>query len=125
MSENKKQESTTPRKCGRKKLSEEGIRLMQKRNSLPVMSVDEYGAEMLHKHLVKEMKTMNIRFSYDNGRGRIITTTGTLNKNSIPDYKKIPGRSEPKKDGFTVYYDVRHGIYRQFPDDKLIAINLK
>ena len=97
-----------------------------KRSQLPMLTIQDMSADKLREQLIKYMKERNVKFSYKNDRERIVTTTGTLRLENAPENKrKVEGRKTPKSDNRTVFYDVRHGIFRQFDNDSIVAVNVK
>ena len=77
----------------------------------------------LGSEVVSKMKKHNVKFTFDNGRGKLITTTGTLRlKEKVPVNRKVEGRKTPKMENNIVFYDVRHGVYRQFDKNKVTEI---
>ena len=89
-----------------------------------VKTADEVGIDSLNVLLRCAMLTGSVKFSYKSKRNRIINTTGTLHTAKIPD-REIAGDRVPKDNNMCVFYDVRHGIYRQFPQDGLISVQVK
>ena len=76
----------------------------------------------LSQQLVAQMMTKRVKFTFINRQGKTITTTGTLVKNYIPTGRKVEGSRKPKSENHVVYYDARHGVYRQFEKSKVVAI---
>ena len=76
----------------------------------------------LCKELVAQMMTKRVKFTFVNRQGKTITTTGTLVKDYIPTDRKVEGSKKPKSENHVVYYDARHGVYRQFEKNKVVAI---
>lgn len=72
--------------------------------------------------LIKAMKRGNVKFTFLNRRGKAITTTGTLNFDKVPTNRKVEGSKQSKNTNMCVFYDVRHGVYRQFDKTKVMEI---
>lgn len=69
------------------------------------------------------MQTRVVKFTYKNEKGRIITTTGTLDAKRIPvGLRVIKGRSMPRNDSMIVFYDTRHGQYRPLLKTNIIEV---
>lgn len=69
------------------------------------------------------MQTRVVKFTYKNEKGRIITTTGTLDVKRIPvGLRVIKGRSVPRNNDMIVFYDTRHGQYRPLFKVNIIEI---
>lgn len=78
--------------------------------------------DVLSQQLIAQMMTKRVKFTFINKHGKTITTTGTLVKNYIPTGRKVEGSRKPKSENHVVYYDARHGVYRQFEKSKVVAI---
>lgn len=76
----------------------------------------------IHETLVARMKAGNVKFTFRNAKGKEITTTGTLIKDRIPTNRTVQGRKTSKDENVQVFYDVRHGVYRSYKKDQLVAI---
>lgn len=76
----------------------------------------------MHTQLVEKMTAGNVKFTFRNAKGKEITTTGTLVKEHIPTNRAVQGRKTAKDENTQVFYDVRHGVYRSYKKDQLIAI---
>ena len=76
----------------------------------------------LYNCLISEMEKRNVRFVYTNSKGEKISTIGTLRTSEVPTTRKVNGRLTPRKETNTVFYDVRHGIYRQFDIETVVEI---
>lgn len=76
----------------------------------------------LHNQLVKQMKEKNVKFTFKNHRGKLITTTGTLRMEKVPTNRKVEGRKTAKNKNSQVFYDVRHGVYRSYIKENLVSI---
>ena len=76
----------------------------------------------MHTQLVEKMTVGNVKFTFRNAKGKKITTTGTLVKDHIPTNRTVQGRKTAKDENTQVFYDVRHGVYRSYKKDQLIAI---
>lgn len=76
----------------------------------------------LCKELIAQMMTKRVKFTFINRQGKTITTTGTLVETYIPTGRKVEGSRKPKSENHVVYYDARHGVYRQFEKSKVVAI---
>lgn len=87
----------------------------------PVNVVPAANMEM-HSQLVEKMTAGNVKFIFRNAKGKEITTTGTLIKDRIPTNRTVQGRKTPKDENTQVFYDVRHGVYRSYKKDQLVAI---
>lgn len=71
---------------------------------------------------IEAMKTGNVKFTFINIHGNKITTTGTLNFDKVPTNRKVEGSKHAKHNNMCVFYDVRHGVYRQFDINKVTDI---
>ena len=87
----------------------------------PVNVVPAANMEM-HSQLVEKMTVGNVKFTFRNAKGKEITTTGTLVKDHIPTNRTVQGCKTAKDENTQVFYDVRHGVYRSYKKDQLIAI---
>ena len=76
----------------------------------------------LHTQLVEKMTAGNVKFTFRNAKGKEITTTGTLIKDRIPTNRIVNGRKTAKDENTQVFYDVRHGVYRSYKKDQIVAI---
>ena len=76
----------------------------------------------MHSQLVEKMTVGNVKFTFRNAKGKEITTTGTLIKDRIPTNRTVQGRKTAKDENTQVFYDVRHGVYRSYKKDQLVAI---
>lgn len=76
----------------------------------------------LYDTLMAKMKSGNVKFTYKNNKGQNITTTGTMQMNKVPTTRKVEGKKTAKNENMTVFYDVRHGVYRQFDKNCIVAI---
>lgn len=77
----------------------------------------------LAKTLIKLMKSCNVRFTFSNRHGRNITTTGTLMMEKVPTNRKVEGKKKAWKPDTIVFYDVRHGVYRQCTKASVVSID--
>ena len=76
----------------------------------------------LGDELIQKMQNVNVKFRFEN-RGKSIVTTGTLMLTKAPTGKrKVEGSQKPKNDNMVIFYDVRHGVYRQFDRNKVLEI---
>lgn len=87
-----------------------------------LIETDNVASDALLKVLMKNMKNGNVKFTFKNRNGKFITTTGTLRFNKVPTNRKVEGRKSPKNDDMILFYDVRHGVYRQFNKNNIIEI---
>ena len=87
----------------------------------PVNVVPAANMEM-HSQLVEKMTAGNVKFTFRNAKGKEITTTGTLIKDRIPTNRTVQGRKTAKDENTQVFYDVRHGVYRSYKKEQLVAI---
>lgn len=87
----------------------------------PVNVIPAANMEM-HSQLVEKMNAGNVKFTFRNAKGKEITTTGTLIKDRIPTNRTVQGRKTAKDENTQVFYDVRHGVYRSYKKDQLVAI---
>lgn len=85
-------------------------------NVVPVANME------MHSQLVEKMTAGNVKFTFRNAKGKEITTTGTLIKDRIPTNRTVQGRKTAKDENTQVFYDVRHGVYRSYKKDQLVAI---
>lgn len=76
----------------------------------------------MHSQLIEKMAAGNVKFTFRNAKGKEITTTGTLIKDRIPTNRVVQGRKTAKDESTQVFYDVRHGVYRSYKKDQLVAI---
>ena len=76
----------------------------------------------LHTQLVEKMTAGNVKFTFRNAKGKEITTTGTLIKDRIPTNRIVNGCKTAKDENTQVFYDVRHGVYRSYKKDQIVAI---
>lgn len=79
----------------------------------------------LDSKLIEMMKKGNVKFTFRNNKGKEITTTGTLQMEKVPTNRKVEGKKTAKSENMTVFYDVRHGVYRQFEVGKIVNILTK
>lgn len=79
------------------------------------------GNPALGKKVLEKMANNNVRFSYKNQKGKVIVTVGTTRFERVPKARIVQG-SRKCKAGNTLFYDVRHGVYRQFNPDTVIEI---
>ena len=79
----------------------------------------------LDNKLIEMMKKGNVKFTFRNNKGKEITTTGTLMMEKVPTNRKVEGKKTAKSENMTVFYDVRHGVYRQFEAGKVVNIMTK
>lgn len=79
-------------------------------------------ASSVHDELVKRLNTGRVKFSFENTRGVMITTTGTLVADYIPGNRKIQGRAIARAAGDVIFYDVRHGQWRSFNRNRKVSI---
>ena len=79
----------------------------------------------LDSKLIEMMKKGNVKFTFRNNKGKEITTTGTLQMEKVPTNRKVEGKKTAKSENMTVFYDVRHGVYRQFEAGKIVNILTK
>ena len=79
----------------------------------------------LDSKLIEMMKKGNVKFTFRNNKGKEITTTGTLQMEKVPTNRKVEGKKTAKSENMTVFYDVRHGVYRQFEAGKIVNIMTK
>ena len=63
----------------------------------------------LHTQLVEKMTAGNVKFTFRNAKGKEITTI-------------VNGRKTAKDENTQVFYDVRHGVYRSYKKDQIVAI---
>lgn len=75
----------------------------------------------LGKKVVEAMSNNNVRFSYKNRKGKVIVTVGTTRFDRVPTARIVQG-SRKCKPGNTLFYDVRHGVYRQFDPNTVTEI---
>lgn len=75
----------------------------------------------LVEKLIQRMMSGNVQFVFMN-RGKRIVTTGTLRPNKIPTNRKVEGSRIRKTEDYVVFYDVRHGVYRQFNKNNVLEI---
>ena len=76
----------------------------------------------LGAEVIRQMKEGNVKFTFTNN-GKTITTTGTLRPDYAPLHKRrVYGRREPLSENNVVFYDVRHGVFRQFNKNNVINI---
>lgn len=75
----------------------------------------------LADELIKRMQTGNVKFVFMN-RGKRIVTTGTLRTHKIPTNRKVEGSRIRKTEDAVIFYDVRHGVYRQFNKNNVLEI---
>ena len=61
-------------------------------------------------------------FPQENRHGKQITTTGTLDMSRVPVTRKVEGSKKPKSENNVVFYDGRHGVYRQFDRTKVVSM---
>ena len=74
--------------------------------------------------LLDAMKDSAVKFTFINERGLQSTTTGTLDKERFPKTRMVAGTLNPKNENMFSFYDIRHGVFRQFEQDKLISIDV-
>lgn len=74
------------------------------------------------RELIAQMRTRNVKFQFLNRHGKVITTTGTLVMSKVPTNRKVEGSQTPKDSQHIVFYDVRHGVFRQFDTRKVVAV---
>lgn len=72
--------------------------------------------------LVARMQQGYVKFTFTNSKGKQITTTGTLDMTRVPTTRKVEGSQKPKSESHVVFYDGRHGVYRQFDKSNLVAV---
>lgn len=75
--------------------------------------------------LISRMKKGNVKFTFRNNKGRECTTTGTLRMEKVPTNRKVEGKKNQRNDNMVVFYDVRHGVYRQFDMNNVVRIHNK
>ena len=76
----------------------------------------------LADELIRKMQNGNVKFRFEN-RGKSIVTTGTLMLTKAPTNKrKVEGSQKTKNDNMVIFYDIRHGVYRQFDRNKVQEI---
>lgn len=75
----------------------------------------------LGEQLLEKMKTANVRFAYKNNKDNVIVTVGTLRFDRVPTARKVQGSQKVRRNN-TLFYDVRHGVYRQFNPDNTVEI---
>lgn len=73
--------------------------------------------------IIDAMKQGNVKFSFINNHGKTITTTGTLKMDRVPTQRKVEGSKIAKHSNMCVFYDVRHGVWRQFDITKVTAFH--
>lgn len=74
------------------------------------------------KDLLARMKKGNVKFTFRNNKGRECTTTGTLRMEKVPSNRKVQGKQDKRNDNMCVFYDVRHGVYRQFDLNSVVSV---
>ena len=72
--------------------------------------------------LYNMMKEKNVKFTFQNAKGKNITTTGTLRMEKVPTNRKVEGKRDARNDNMVVFYDVRHGVMRQYDATKVVSI---
>lgn len=87
----------------------------------PVSETNVDMAAMLRNMMLKQ----NVKFTFKNAKGKEITTTGTLRMEKVPTTRKVEGKKEARHDNMVVFYDVRHGVMRQYDATKVVAIHSK
>lgn len=80
------------------------------------------GTDKLADQLMAKMKTGYVQFTFVNRHGKQITTTGTLDMSRVPVTRKVEGSQKPKSENNVVFYDGRHGVYRQFDRTKVVSM---
>lgn len=88
----------------------------------PVNSANPVAPTGLTERLESAMKAGNVRFSFLNEKGKLITTVGTTRPEAVPTTRKVDGKKDARSADMRVFYDVRHGIYRQFNVNKVVGI---
>lgn len=88
----------------------------------PVNSANPVASPELTERLEAAMKAGNVRFSFLNEKGKLITTVGTMRPEAVPTTRKVDGKKDARSADMRVFYDVRHGIYRQFNVNKVVGI---
>ena len=76
----------------------------------------------LKDQLLAKMRKGYVQFTFINRHGKQITTTGTLDMSRVPTTRKVEGSQKPKSENNVVFYDGRHGVYRQFDATKLVSM---
>lgn len=76
----------------------------------------------LGKKLIAKMRRGAVQFTFINRLGKHITTVGTLIKERIPTTRKVAGAVKPKDKDHVVFYDLKHGVRRQFNRNQVVAI---
>lgn len=84
---------------------------------LTAETVDDLG-----KKLIAKMRRGNVKFTFINRLGKEITTMGTLIKSKIPTTRKVAGATKPRDKEYVVFYDVLHGVRRQFNRNQVVAV---
>lgn len=84
---------------------------------LTATAVDDLG-----KKLIAKMRRGNVKFTFINRLGKEITTMGTLIKSKIPTTRKVAGATKPRDKEYVVFYDVLHGVRRQFNRNQVVAV---
>lgn len=88
----------------------------------PVISEsNEDMAAVLRNMMLKQ----NVKFTFKNAKGKEVTTTGTLRMEKVPTTRKVEGKKDARHDNMVVFYDVRHGVMRQYDVNKVVAIHTK
>lgn len=82
-------------------------------------------SDNMSSELINRMKTGNVKFTFRNNKGRECTTTGTLRMEKVPTNRPVEGKKDKRNDNMCVFYDVRHGVYRQFDMNNVVRIHTK
>lgn len=106
---------TTAKKAGRPKKSI--TETTQAAMMLTAETVDDLG-----KKLIAKMRRGNVKFTFINRLGKQITTMGTLIKSKVPTTRKVAGATKPRDKEYVVFYDVLHGVRRQFNRNQVVAV---
>lgn len=76
----------------------------------------------LGKKLIAKMRRGAVQFTFINRLGKQITTVGTLIKERIPTTRKVAGAIKARDKDHVVFYDLKHGVRRQFNRNQVVAI---
>lgn len=76
----------------------------------------------LGDQLIAKMRRGVVEFTYLNAQGKEIHTKGTLIRSKVPTNRKVAGAVKPKTPEMVVFYDVLHGVHRQFNRNQVISI---
>lgn len=92
---------------------------------LSAPKAEEHTPSVDTNELLSRMKKGNVKFTFRNNKGRECTTTGTLRMEKVPTNRKVEGKQSKRSDNMVVFYDVRHGVYRQFDMNNVVRIHNK